>query len=260
MSIENFRQSVRSGAVLLGTFIKTASHQIPEIIGRAGFDFAIIDAEHAPFSATSLDQMALASRATDFPSLVRVPECAAPPIGQALDIGLAGVLIPHVKDANTANAALAAAKYSHGQRGFSPSTRAANYGKIDPLAYRRAADKQSSVWCQIEDEEALSQLDAITAIEEIDCLFLGRADLAQSLNVDSQNDPKVIEAIAATAQAGRRAGRTVGIYIGDIAEVPKFLELGITVFVCGSDQSLLRAQGARLRSDMTNILSARPNQ
>ncbi len=250
------RQAVRDGAVLIGTFIKTASHQVVEVIGATGLDFAIVDAEHAPFDAGILDRMALAARAAALPCLVRVPELAPAAIGQALDLGMSGVLIPHVATPDAAQRSVAAAKYGLGQRGFSPSTRAGLYGTVDAVAYRRVADQQSMVWCQIEDAAALSALDAIAAIPDVDCLFIGRADLALSLGVDSQHDPAVVAAVQTIADAGRRNGRTVGIFIGDTAEIPELLALGVTVFVCGSDQSFMLAQGRKMRRDTAAAVAA----
>lgn len=252
-----FRQRVRSGAVQLGTFVKTPSHVIPELLAVAGVDFAIIDGEHAPFDPETLDRMALAARAGGLPCLLRIQELNGASVGQALDLGLSGILVPHVKDAASADRALAAAKYNLGERGFSPSTRGGGYGATDAVAYRARADRETSVWCQIEDEAALSRLDEIASVSEIDCLFVGRADLALSLNVASQKDRKVVEAVAATAAAGRRYGRAVGIYISDTAEIPELLALGITVFVCGSDQSYLIAQGRRLRAELSALLAAK---
>jgi len=258
--MREFRQAVRDGSVLIGTSIKTASHQVPEVIGAAGLDFAIIDAEHAPFDLPTLDRMALAGKAAALPCLVRVAELAEAPIGQVLDLGAAGVVIPHVASLEAARRAVTAAKYGKGQRGYSPSTRASGYGTVDPLAYRAWADQISSVWCQIEDAAALPQLDAIAAVDEVDCLFIGRADLAASLGVDSQRDPQVVAAVKATAEAGRRHGRTVAIFIGDTAEIPDLLALGITVFVCGSDQSFMLAQGRRVRQDLAAFLAARSGE
>ena len=255
--MQEFRQRVRSGVVQLGAFIKTPSHVVVEILGRADLDFAVIDGEHAPFNPETLDTMALAARASQLPCLLRVPEFDGAAVGQALDLGLSGIMVPHTKDAASAERALAAAKYARGARGFSPSTRAGGYGAGDAASYRAKADAESSVWCQIEDEEALSRLDEIAAVADIDCLFLGRADLALSLGVASQKDPKVVEAVAATATAGRRHGRTVGIYIADTAEIPALLALGITVFVCGSDQSYLIAQARSHRAGLSAALAAK---
>jgi len=246
---EGFRVAVRGGQTLLGVFIKTASHQTVEVIARTGLDFAIIDSEHAPFDPLTLDRMALAGRAAGLPLLARAPDHGAAFIGQALDMGLAGIVAPHVDSPQAAERLLAAAKFDRGQRGFSPSTRAGGYGVPDARAYRETADRESTLWCQIEDAAALAHLDAIAAVEDIDCLFLGRADLALSLGVDSQGDPKVVEAVRATAQAGARHGRAVGIYIGSPAEIADLAALGITVFVCGSDQSWLIAEGRRIRRE-----------
>ena len=246
---DGFRQAVRSGRTLIGVFIKTGSHQAVELVTKTGMDFAIVDAEHAPFDASLLDRMALAARAVNLPLLVRPPDLGASSIGQALDMGLGGVVAPHVDSAEAAQALLNASRYDRGHRGFSPSTRAGGYGAADARAYREAADANNSVWCQIEDASALPRLDAIAAVEDVDCLFLGRADLSLSLGVESQSDPKVVEAVRATAEAGRRHGRTVGIYIGSPAEIPDLKALGISVFVCGSDQSWLVGEGRRVRRE-----------
>ena len=94
----------------------------------------------------------------------------------------------------------------------------------------------------------MPRLDAIAAVADIDCLFLGPADLALSLGADSRADPKVVEAVRATAEAGRRHSRAVGIHVASPAEIPDLMALGITVFVCGSDQSWLIAEGRRARA------------
>ena len=252
----NFRQKVRDGAVLVGSFVKTGSHQVIEVLGSAGLDFVIVDAEHAPFDAATLDRMALAGRAAGLPCLVRVPELAAAPIGQALDLGFAGVVVPHAADGEAARQAVAAAKYKGRQRGYSPSTRAGGYGTR--TGYLAAADQESSVWVQVEDEPALSRLDEIAAVDEIDCLFIGRADLAVSLGVDGPRHPRVADAVKAIAESGQRHGRRVGIFIPDTSEILELTALGVTVFVCGSDQSYMLAEGRRVRKDLQAALAARP--
>ena len=251
--MENFREKVRKGAVLVGSFVKTGSHQVVEVLGAAGLDFAVVDAEHAPFDAATLDRMALAGRAASLPCLVRVPELAAASIGQALDLGFAGVVVPHVASADAAKDVIAAAKYAGRQRGYSPSTRAGAYGTR--TGYLAAADAESSLWIQIEDEPALSRLDEIAAIEEIDCLFIGRADLAVSLGVDGPRHARVADAVKAIAEAGKRHNRRVGIFIPDTTEIPELIALGITIFVCGTDQSYMLAEGRRIKKETAAALS-----
>ena len=242
-----FRQAVRDGRRLLGGFIKIPSHQSVELMARAGQDFAIIDAEHAPFDLATLD--AMAAHGARLPLLIRPPSADRASVGQLLDMGFGGILAPHVDGPEAAGRLLDGVRYDRGHRGFSPSTRAAGYSAPDAAVYRQAADAGNSVWCMIEDAAAIERIDAIAAIDDLDCLFLGRADLSLSLAALRQDDPKVVEAVRAVADAGRRHGRTVGIYIGAIAEVPALSALGISVFMCGSDQNWIMAEGKRLRAE-----------
>jgi 2-keto-3-deoxy-L-rhamnonate aldolase RhmA len=240
---------VRAGERVLGAFIKTPHHQVGEVMGHCGLDFAVIDAEHAPFGPGEVDKVMLGAISAGLPCLVRPPDLAAGFIGQCLDLGAAGILAPHVADAAAARALAAAAKFGGGERGFSPSTRTGGYGgRADS---RAVADEASTLWCQIEDAAALARLDDIAAAPGVDCLFLGRVDLALSLGVERPDDPKMVEAIGAVAQAARRAGRALGVYVGDPGEIAAFCELGASVIVCGSDQSWLKAQGRAARAALT---------
>jgi 2-keto-3-deoxy-L-rhamnonate aldolase RhmA len=250
-----FRERVRSRQPLVGTFIKSGAHEIAEVLGGTGIDFAVIDAEHAPLGLDRIDRLVLGAHSAELPCLVRLPALAPALAGQMLDLGATGIVVPHVADAEAARAALAESRYRGGRRGYSPSTRAARYGADGP-GYAQRADAATLVWCQIEDPEALDHLDAIAAVDEVDCLFIGRADLAMALGVTA-SDPVVIEAVRAIAAAGQRHGRTIGIFVASMEEVPDLLALGITVFACGSDQSHLAAAGrAMARSLEVAIRSA----
>src|SRR5271154_6275838 len=94
-----FRDAVRSKATLAGSFIKTSSYQIPEILGRAGLHFGVIDAEHAPFDLGTIDRMVLGGISAGLPCLVRVPDLSPAPMAQMLDLGAAGIMAPHIGDA-----------------------------------------------------------------------------------------------------------------------------------------------------------------
>ncbi len=255
---ESLRQRVRAREVVLGAFIKTASHDVGEVMARAELDFAIIDAEHAPFDLAGIDRVVLGGRSAGLPCLVRPPDLHSSFIGQCLDLGAAGILAPHITSAEAASNVIAAARYSSGKRGFSPATRAGDQG-VDPAGdYLARADRANSVWCQIEDASAIDRLDEIAALDEVDCLFLGRADLALSLGVSRPDDPKLLDAVRATAEAGRRHGRAVGAYVGDTAELPALLALGLTLFACGSDHGWLIAEGRRTRRDLDRAVGEQP--
>lgn len=250
---KGLRERVRAGKVVLGAFIKSPSHDIGEVMALAGLDFAIIDAEHAPFDLGAIDRVVLGARSGGLPCLVRPPSLDAHFIGQCLDLGAAGVLAPHVSTPQKAKGVIAAAKYASGHRGYSPATRAGGQG-LDP-GYLAGADAASSVWCQIEDAEAIDRLDEIAVLDDVDCLFLGRADLGLSLGAAGPDDPKLLAAVRATAEAGRRHGRAVGAYIGDTAEIPDLMALGLTLFACGADHGWLIAQGRRHRAELDRILA-----
>jgi 2-keto-3-deoxy-L-rhamnonate aldolase RhmA len=256
MVSKTFRERTRAGEVVLGAFIKSASHQVAEVLGHCQLDFIVVDAEHAPFDAADIDRIVLAARTRELPCLVRTPDHSASFIGRCLDLGASGILAPHVTDTAAADRVIAAAKYSADERGFSPSGRAGAFGTTPAAAYRVEADRQNSIWCQIEDASALDHLDAIAAKPDVDCLFVGRADLALSLGVERPDDAKMETALQAVAAAAKREACAFGIYMNDPAEMPGFLKMGATVFICGSDQSWLLAQGRAIRQALARATGA----
>ncbi|WP_296949916.1 HpcH/HpaI aldolase/citrate lyase family protein [uncultured Massilia sp.] len=246
----SFRQRLRARQVLFGTFFKTPSHQLVEVLGGAGLDFIVIDAEHAPFDRAALDACLLAARAGRLPALVRVPADAHALNAQALnalDLGATGIVAPHARRAADVQAVAAAVRYRGGARGFSNSPRAGDYGRIGMREHIDRADRDSVAICQIEDREAIEDIEAIAALDGADCLFIGRADLAVSYGVDDVAHPLVRAAVEAVCAAARRHGRAVGIHIGHADEARDWHALGVSLFVVGSDQSLLRAAAAGLR-------------
>lgn len=245
MSGTGLRARIRAGETVVGTFVKTPAPHVVEILGLAGLDFAVADQEHAPIGLAEMDMLAMAARASGLPLLSRRwgerPDWIAP----LLDLGCAGVMVPHVADRRMADAVCAAVKFERGSRGISPSPRAGNYGTVGLLDYRYRCDADSVVMLQIEDAPALDRLDEIAACGDADVLFVGPADLSQSLRVGLPS-PELDEAILRVVDAARRAGVAAGLFVGDEAQIPLWQDRGVTVFVCGSDQSLLMKGARRL--------------
>lgn len=249
--ISTLRQRVRGGAPLIGTFVKTTSPQTIEILGRTGLDFGVLDAEHAPFSIESLDRCMTAAHLADLPALVRIPNHDPAFINSCLDMGATGIVVPHTRSVADVDAIADAARYARGKRGFSPSGRAGDYGQVDARTYRERADAQANLWYQIEDASAMEQLDEIAANDAVDCLFIGPADLGLSLGCDGPDDPKLGEAIRAIVDAGRRHGRAVALFVPNTDSVADMLDIGITTFVCGSDQGLLVARAKQVAAALS---------
>ena len=228
---------------LIGTFIKTPSPMLCEVLGKTRMDVVCLDAEHSPFDRLQLDQCLHALRAESMPALVRLPGAAPEHLLNALDCGATGVVIPHVTSPEMAAGVARAAHFGPGGRGYAGSTRAAGY-TTRPMA-RHLSDSAAStvVVAQIEDLEALEAIDDIAAVEGIDCLFVGRIDLTVALGADSPNAPEVLAAVERICRAGSEAGRPVGMFVGDEAEVPRWREQGASLFLLSSDHGLL-LQGA----------------
>lgn len=231
---------------LVGTFVKTASPHVVEVLGHAQLDFIVLDAEHGPFTRDSADLMLLAAQAVQLPTLVRVPDHSAASIGGMLDLGAAGVVVPHVDSPEQARTVVAYAHFTAGQRGFSPSPRFGGYGtrtREQVLALGDAAQ----VVCQIESREGLAQVQAIAHVPGVAALFIGRADLSLSLQVDSARHPKVMSAVHQIFAAANEAGLSVLMALDSAQEMAEFAAMGTQGFVIGSDQSLMRRAAAQLR-------------
>jgi len=248
------RARVAERALVVGTFVKSTAPQTIELLGRSGLDFVVLDAEHAPFDIGTLDAAIGAAHALSLPALVRPPSHAGSFVNSCLDMGASGVVMPHIRSTAEADAVADAVRYGRGKRGFSPSGRAGNYGQVDAAAYRAAADQGTSIWCQIEDADALERIDEIAANDAADCLFIGPADLGLSLGCDGPGDLRLAEAIRAIAEAGSRHGRAVGLFVSDTGAIPAMREIGITVFVCGSDQSFLLGRAQQVAAEVSALI------
>lgn len=247
----SFRDRLRARQTMFGTFFKTPAYQLVEVLGGSGLDFIIIDAEHAAFDRAQLDVCLLAARSSGLPALVRVQSSAAPNILDALDLGATGIVAPHTKSVQALREIDAAARYRNGNRGFSNSPRAGSYGLIGMGDHIDRSDRNSVVVCQIEDREAVENIAAIAAMDEGDCLFIGQADLAVSYGVYDVGHPVVKEAVLAICEAGRTAGKAVGMPIRHMREAEPFIALGVSMFVVATEQALLRSAIVDMRKQLT---------
>ncbi len=239
------RDRLRDGDPLMGTWIKTPHAHVVEVLALSPLDLVVLDAEHAPFDRGTLDTCIMAARAGGKPVLVRPASASHDHILNALDCGADGVIVPHVRSAEEARAIVRACHYVPGGRGFAGSTRAAGYTTLG-MAKHRAAAKDIIVIAQIEDAEAIDDIDAIAAVEGLDALFIGRADLTISMSADSPDDPSVVAAVDRICTAGRAAGRTVGMFLGRVSDVPHWRAKGASLFVLQSDQDFLLQGAAEL--------------
>ncbi len=244
-----FRQRLVNRDLLIGTWVKTPSPIVCEVLGKSDLDALCLDAEHAPFGRLELDACITATRAAGLTPLVRVPSAESPNILNALDCGATGVVVPHIKTADDAEAICQKSLYGSGGRGYAGSTRAAGFGGKAIADQLRESAEHTAIIAQIEDVEALNVIDEISAVERLDCLFIGRIDLTVALGKTDPSDPVVVEAVDKVCAAGRNAGKAVGMFVSDVEEASQWTKKGVSLFLLASDQAFLIA-GAR------NLVSA----
>ena len=255
MTFSGFRKQLKEEGGLVGTFIKTPNYQIVEIISSCDLSFIVLDAEHAPFGKIELDTSILAAKSSDTPVIVRIPSLSEENILSVLDMGANGVLIPHVNTGKDAEYATKASRYlssecQQGHRGFSNSSRSGGYGSLSMQEMIEQSNNSTAVICQIEEKEAVENINEIVKTEGIDCLFIGRADLALSLGCNDIEDEKVNQAIDLVTAAAKKANIRLGIYLSDKNDIEGWQKKGFSLFVIGSDQSHLKASISQIRNNI----------
>ena len=241
----SLKQRLADRALIVGTFVKTPSAIVVEVLALTALDCLCLDAEHAPFDRAAIDSCAMAARAGGKDLLVRIPVASPEHVLNALDCGATGIVAPHVRSAEQARELVRMAHYGAGGRGYAGSSRAAGYttrGMADHLERARG----TVVIAQIEDPEAVDDIDAIAAVEGIDALFVGRVDLTVAYGATSQDDPRVVAAVERVCAAGRAHGRPVGMFLARTGDIPQWRAQGASLFLLGSDHGFMLAGAAAL--------------
>jgi staphyloferrin B biosynthesis citrate synthase len=248
----DFRKRLQAGNTLIGSMLKTPTSQAAEILSDVGFDFVVVDQEHSPFDRASVDLVLLAGRAARIPVLVRVsgPDAILP----ACDGGAEGVIVPHVGNSAYAERIAASCRYRNGSRGYATSTRAGGFTSIPMEQHIQESDARIAVIAQIEDPNAVREVDSIASVTAIDSLFVGRNDIACSMGCDSVDAPPVREAVQAVAKSARSAGKAFGVFVSSIGELEWLRTLGATMIIVSSDHGFLRAGATKALAEARNRL------
>lgn len=247
----SLRDRLRAGDLIAGTWVKTPHPHVVEVLSLSPLDLLVLDAEHAPFDRGQIDACILAARTAGKPVLVRPASSSDEQILNALDCGADGVVVPHIRSANEARALVRACHYVSGGRGYAGSSRAAAYTTLGMAKHRDEAGNVVVI-AQIEDREAVEAIDEIAAVEGIDALFIGRADLTISLDAQTPDDPVVVAAVERICAAGRTTGRTIGMFLSRTADIPEWRGKGASLFVLQSDQEFLMSGAKALFAAITD--------
>ena len=244
-----FRERLLAGERLLGTFLKLPTTQVIEILGPIGFDFVIIDQEHAALDRSITDLMIFAARAANIAPVVRIPEFMESHVLSALDCGAMGIMVPHVASVEKARAVARSARYKGGSRGFAGLTRAGHWGSVGAVAHMAAQDAQVAVIAMIEDQDAVPLAGDIAHVEGIDALFIGRGDLTASFGDDPEAGTKVAEISRRVAGAAREAGVPLMMLPSGRPDFEFATGLGATALAFSSDHGFIRSAAAAIVKD-----------
>ena len=210
------KRRLRNGEAVVGSFCNLPSPEAVELLGWAGLDFVIIDAEHGPQGPETVANMVRAAEASGTTPLVRVATNEPQNILRYLDTGAQGLQMPMVNGPDDAQRAVASALYPpQGRRGLA-GVRAATFGLSESVAdYAATANDEMLVIVQIETVEALGNLDSILSVDGIDIVFFGATDLSSSMGIPGQTrDARVVNAINDAGQKVIQSGRVAGTIVG----------------------------------------------
>ena len=237
------RQRLAEGKTVSGIIVFTGSPMVVELSAAAGLDFVILDMEH---SALDLDRAGHLIRAADAAAItpfVRVPEVDAALIKKLLNLGAAGIVLPHANRDNCA-ALLKAMRFApDGERGACQVVRAAGYTRGGWSEYAARANREVMAIALIEDQESIADFEAMAAMPGLDAYFLGPTDLSISLGVPGAtfDDAKMSAALDRVVAAVRRHGKYAMTLVGNNLDVEygrRVARRGVQIMVLGTDGDL----------------------
>ena len=238
-----FKHALKAGQPQIGLWSSLSSHYSVEVIAGAGFDWLLLDMEHSPNDLESLLAQLQAAAPYATHPVVRVPWNDMVAMKRILDVGAQSLLVPYVSSAAEAQAAVAHTGYPpKGVRGVAGTTRATRFGRIKD--YARRAHEEICVLVQVETQAALDQIEAICAVEGVDGVFVGPADLHASLGYTGEiANPKVKPIIDDAIRRIRKAGKAPGILTPSEEDARRWLDCGALFVAVGADVGIL-ARGA----------------
>ncbi len=225
-----FKHALKAGKRQIGLWCSLSSHYATELVAGSGFDWILLDTEHSPNDLESVLQQLQAAAPYPTHAVVRVPWNDMVTIKRFLDIGAQSILIPYVQNADEAKSAVAYTRYPPaGLRGVAGGTRATRFARVKDYA------------------KPLDNLEKIAAVEGVDGVFIGPADLHASLGYPGEtNNPKIVPIIDDAIRRIRKAGKAPGILTGVEADARRWLECGGLFVAVGADVGVLARETEKL--------------
>lgn len=259
LPVNHFKQALAQQQTQYGLWVGLVDPVCAEIAASSGFDWILIDGEHAPNDVRSILHQLQAAAPYATQVVARPVEGTPSIIKQLLDIGVQSLLIPMVETAEQAQMLASACRYPpKGIRGVGTAlSRAANWGRIPD--YLHQADQEICLLVQVENRKGLDNLDEILKVDGIDGIFIGPADLAASLgHLGKPSHPDVAAAIESALKRIRQAGKAAGILSVDPKLARDYQAQGALFIAVGVDTVLLARSAAALAAEFKSELKQSP--
>ena len=234
-----FKQRLLAKQLQIGLWCSLCSNISAEIVSDSGFDWALLDMEHAPNEVPGILGQLQAMAQGTAAAVVRPSWNDPVLIKRLLDVGAQTLLIPFVQNAGEARRAVAACRYPpHGFRGITTGARASRFGRVN--GYLKEADREICVLVQVETLEAVGQIEAIAEVDGVDGVFIGPSDLSASMgHIGNPLHPDVQLVIESAVKRIGASGKSAGILTGIEADARRYIEWGYRFVAVGTDIGLL---------------------
>lgn len=223
---------------MLGTWVKIPTLETVELLGHAGFEFVVIDMEHAPHGMDLAYRLIFAAQAAGMAALVRLPGRDGGEIQRLLDSGADGLLVPKVASLDVAQRVTRQMIFApRGDRGLGSTSRAGRWGLTSTDDYVRRGNEECLRMVQLEDWETLHAAAEYLALADVNGVFVGLGDLSLSSGRQSA-DPEVRGLVEEVAAAAKDAGKLSGIAASTPAEARRYLDMGYSLVMVSNDATL----------------------
>lgn len=242
---KTMKQRLKDGEVLFGTFYKFNCAPIVEMLGLAGMDFIIIDAEHSSYSYQDMENMCRAANGVGMNAVIRVPGSAPEYILHAGDMGAQGIQVPNSKTLEEARMAAESMRYApFGTRGLGLTTRGSGYclgaDYMDSSAYVDYVNNELLSVIMVENAALAERIDELCDIPQADVFFIGTGDMSQSCGVTGQTSHPAVQSIVKhVVERVRANGKIAGIYAGNIKDAQKYVDMGFQYIGFSSEMNFI---------------------
>lgn len=248
------KQLLKTKEYIIGTWCGIPSATVVDIIGSSGLDFVVIDQEHGPIDPIMAENMIRAAQLRNMGAVVRVSSNDPAKILRVLDLKPCGVQVPHVTDSKDAQEVINASKYyPMGERGYTPFTRAGNFG-LNAEFHAQQTNDESLIVVNLEGISALDRIEEIAGLEGVDVIFVGPYDLSQSMGMPGQVDhPDIFKKITMAVKIAQKYDKICGSFANTQEYAEKLIEVGVRYITYKVDSNVLASAYTQLRQNLGQV-------